>query len=188
MLSEINTARQACALAGDELDKILTDMILSRAKLRAREDQDRAWRGLRLKARALKFELLTEGKCAVSVGAKSVQIRRDDFLQSSALKAFSAALGEICAVSIKAVAQSAKAAGARKMTIMLAGGGAHLPFMPELVAQAAARASGGVKADVRRFGEDWILPLGSPASLPSAVPQVAISMGGALAHLPPLAH
>jgi hypothetical protein len=58
--------------------------------------------------------------------------------------------------------------------VLLAGGGAHLPFLPALI----QRTAGSAPLEIIQFDQSWPAV---PDAVQSALPQVAISMGGALA-------
>lgn len=183
VLKEIVGARQSCGLAGDEIDKIIANLIMDASKLRQQKDQARLWRTLQLSARGLKQDLFKNGKCTISYAGKTLQLKLSTLQNAARFKEFGQALSSICAASLRPVVARAKAKGADALTILLAGGGANLPFVHAIATSAAAQAGGGLTIDIERFGADWYLPNGFDPHLRDAFPQVAISLGGALAHL-----
>jgi molecular chaperone DnaK len=183
VLAELVGARQSCGLAGDEIDEILVNLLMSKSRMGRRDAQDHAWRSLRLAARKLKRDLFNTGKCTFSTGGKKLSVRREELTGASLFKDFSRALADICTTSVRAVVERAKSSGVDEITILLAGGGANLPFLADVAAAAGARGGDGLKVHIERFGVDWYLPGGADPFLQDAFPQVAISMGGALANL-----
>jgi|CXWL01.1.fsa_nt_gi molecular chaperone DnaK (HSP70) len=183
VLAEIVGARHSCGLAGDEIDQIIANLITDKSKLRQRADQARLWRTLQLSARGLKRDLFKNGKCVFVHAGKSLTLRQTELYSAARFKQFNRALASICAASLGAVVARAKEKGAGAVTILLAGGGANLPFVSAIAASAAAQAGQGLTIDVEAFGADWYLPSGFDPNLRAAFPQVAISLGGALAHL-----
>lgn len=183
VLTEIVGARQSCGLAGDEVDQIIATLIMEKTNLRQRSDQARLWRALQLSARALKRDLFKNGKCVFVHAGKPLTLRQSEVYKPARFTEFSRALTSICAASLHAVVARAREKGAEAVTILLAGGGANLPFVHAIAANAAADVGKGVRVDIEPFGADWYLPSGFDPNLRVAFPQVAISLGGALAHI-----
>lgn len=179
-LTEIKAARNSCLLAGDEIDSILMNMLFDRLNLKQRPDKEHAWRVLRLTARKLKQELFDMGRCTFTLdGRRKATVKREELLKSREFKEFQAELHKICVASLRPIDERAKQSGADSIAILLAGGGANLPFLRPMVQSAAN--SMHAKAEIELFGEQWYLPQGFDPLLQSAYPQVAISLGGALA-------
>jgi len=183
LLSEIAEARQSCGLAGDEIDDIIAHLMMAKLKSKQRDVQSDVWRALRLHVRDFKKELFEAGRCAFSGYGVKLQLKRRELLASSRFKDYVSALTAIAATSVKAVAVRARAASSPEITILLAGGGANLSFLAPLAQAAAKQGDPSVAAVVERFGIDWRLPAGVDSRLASVMPQVAISLGGALADL-----
>lgn len=182
VLDEILQARQSCGLAGDEIDEILVAGLLDKARIKDREAQAALWRALRLSARDLKRDLFQSGRCHFETRGAKLKLRREDLMSAPRFHAFTRALGEIVTASVRALASRA-AREDDDLLILLAGGGANLPFMGDLASRAGAAAGGRCKIEIERFGESWRLPAPLSATLGEALPQAAISLGGALAEL-----
>ncbi|QGZ93377.1 Hsp70 family protein [Terricaulis silvestris] len=182
-LSEVVRARQSCGLAGNEIDEVLVNLALAKSRPRRGLSEEQLWRSLRLSARKLKRDLFLNGKCAFEHDGKVRTLMLGELTRAPAFKAFCRAFAEICAASVRAVAERAKLAGESKLTILLAGGGANLKFLTEVANAAGARGGEGLKIEIETFGVNWYLPRGYDPFLQDAFPQVAISLGGALAHL-----
>lgn len=183
VLAEIVGARQSCGLAGDEIDQILANLIMEKSKLRRPADQAILWRALQLSARGLKRDLFRNGKCVFTHAGRSITLRQNELQNAARFKEFNRALASICAASLSPVVARTKEEGAGAVSILLAGGGAHLPFVKAIAASAGAQVGQGLTVDIELFGADWYLPVGFDPNLRVAFPQVAISLGGALAHL-----
>lgn len=184
-LTEIVGARQCCSLAGDEIDQIIVALLLPKLNLRAQAAQAGAWRSLRLAARGLKSDLFATDRCVFQHHGRKATLKRSEILEAPQFKDFSRALSEVCAASLRAVVARARATGANRTALLLAGGGANLPFLTDIAKIAAARAGASGSVDISRFGEAWPLPPSLAES--HAFPQIAIALGGALAQLSDLA-
>src|SRR5690606_37607194 len=90
--------------------------------------QARVWRQLRLSARDLKRDLFAEGRAVFANEKAKLRLERSELFASNRFKDYVAALTDITAASVRAVAQRARAASADEITLLLAGGGANLGF------------------------------------------------------------
>jgi molecular chaperone DnaK (HSP70) len=183
VMSEIMAARQSCGLAGDELDQLLVATLASKKRLRDPAAADALFQSLKLGARALKRQLFETGQCRHQQDGMHLSLSRRELTGQRDYRALTAALGEIIAASLAPVRARAQTLGAPSITILLAGGGANISLLSDAVRAGAARAGGGVEMQLERLGVGWRLPPNSDASMQSALPQLAISMGGALAEL-----
>ena len=183
ILAEIAGARQSCGLAGDEIDQIIVGLFMDKFKLKDRAAQATLWRALGLTARALKRDLFLNGKCSFQHAGASRSLRQSELLRAPRFKEFCQALANACAVSMRALASRASSQTGERVSILLAGGGAHLSFLRAVASEAATQAGLRSLADIEIFGENWYLPAGFDPNLATAFPQVAIALGGALANL-----
>lgn len=181
-LVEIPGTRQCCALAGDELDNILVDIAVRNCGVNALDAQDQLWRSVKLSAKELKAELFQRGERTFKYAKRRIRLTRKTLLNDPSFKAYAHALKETFAHSLAPVLARAKGANASSVTVLLAGGGANLPFMPALVRAAALKSKTKLRVHVERFGANWTLPH-RHHPLTGVFPQLAISMGGALAPL-----
>lgn len=177
---DIEGTQRCSTLAGDELDYILIDRFAqSGGKLKPDAAND-LWRGLRLSTADLKRDLFTRGKASFKDEKRKYAVSRDKLLSDTSFRAYCKALSTALADSIAPIAAKAKARGATSITILLAGGGANLPFLAELVKLAGAKYARGLKLVVEPFGAKWSLPH-QHHPFAGALPQLAIAMGGAVA-------
>lgn len=186
-LSEVSQARQCSALAGDEVDRILIDLLMRRSGIeKGKEEALRTIRIARLAARDLKKDLFRDGKCSLKLGWKTITITAKDFAEDQNFRTYQAALAQTIAGSLKFVVQRAQMVGAKDVDVVLAGGGAHLPFLVALtqhVAQSAAAT--GINVRVGPLSPSNPLYSGIDASLRGVFPQIAMSVGGALVEMMP---
>jgi molecular chaperone DnaK (HSP70) len=181
-LIEIDAARQCSTLAGDELDHILVDLIVHMARARGLESQDRLWRATHFAIRDLKSELFQRGQVAIEHDGRRTVVKRDVVLRHPSVKAFCRALTDTIATSLAPTFVRAKQAKANAVAVLLAGGGANLPFLADLAKTAAAACKVRLPIAVERFGANWSLPH-QHHPFAGMFPQMAISMGGALSDL-----
>lgn len=183
-LAEVSEARQCSVLAGDELDNILIELFMRKNPSRRLDAEDRRWRALRLAAKKLKREIFQTKESVFEHARQRRRLRRDTLMKDSSFRAFKRALVDTIANSLRALAAKTKSANAKDITVLLAGGGSNLPFLSDLVRAAAARGKVRARLTIERLGASWASPHWSDPSIAGAFPQVAISMGGALACMP----
>ncbi len=182
-LSEIKEARQCSALAGDEIDRILIGLLFRKRGQTNSEDQQRALRSTRLSARDLKRDLFAQGRCALRNGWIATTIKIGDMQEDPQFRQYLAALSDTIAKSLAATVRRAEAVGAEVVDVVLAGGGSHLPFLPELVRVAAQRVHANVRLRVGPLSPANALYQGVDTSLRGVFPQIAMSVGGALVEM-----
>ncbi len=185
VLEEIDGARQCCALAGDEVDSALVHQMLRRSRASSAEAKARTWRALRLSARELKHDLIERGKCMLTHDGRKIVMRREALLKDPSFKDFCRALAQTLAKSMDAVC-AASAAKPNAITVCLAGGGAHLPVVDAIVAEAVKRRRGNIKVVTERF--DYGLASHRIAhghsQFDKSFSQIVIALGGAIAEAP----
>ncbi|HRO02494.1 MAG TPA: Hsp70 family protein, partial [Terricaulis sp.] len=184
-LEEITEARQSCNLAGDEIDRIMVDLIMAKRGARNHEEDMRLKRTLKLHARAMKKVLFTEGKCTVKDGWKTTTIRVQDLTEDEQFRGFIAKLGERIGASLERVAARARGTATPMIDVVLAGGGSHLGFIPELVRSVGMTAAQGVPLRIGPLSPANVLYANVDEYFVQVFPQIAMSVGGALAELMP---
>lgn len=186
-LTEVKEARQCSALAGDEIDRILLELFWRKRNgvEKTREEELRVLRVARLTARELKQELFNQGRCSLKLGWFATTVRIEELNDDPKFREYQAALGQIIAASLAAVAARAEAVGAPLIDVVLAGGGSNLPFLPDLVRKAGAGRKVGLR--VAPLSPISSLYDGIDPSLGGAFPQIAMSVGGALVEMMPSA-
>lgn len=183
-LSEVKEARQCSALAGDEIDRILIGLLFKkRGQDKPNDDEQRALRATRLSARELKRELFTQGRCALRNGWIATNVKLSDLQEDPQFRQYLAALVETIARSLAATAARAQAVGADVIDVVLAGGGSHLPFLPDLFRAAAQRTQCTTRLRIGPLSPANTLYQGVDTSLRGVFPQIAMSVGGALVEM-----
>lgn len=182
-LTEIHDARQCSPLAGDEIDRLLIELLL-RKRGGSNSDEDAQFlRASKLFARELKRQLFTEGKCALKEGWRTTTIRVQDLTEGPQFRDFLAALQGTLASSIGAVAMKARAANVDMIDVVLAGGGANLPFMQELVVKASQGAARGLQVRVGPLSPSSQLYASVDDYFSGVFPQIAMSIGGSIVEM-----
>ena len=185
-LTEIKEARQCSALAGDEIDRILVELyIRKRGGEKNREDELKLMRTCVLSARDLKRELFTTGKCSLKTGWMATTIRANELMEDANFRTYLTALRQTIAASLQRVIERAEAAGADVVDVVIAGGGARLPFMLELVKSAGTLKPTSVALRIGPLSPANTLYSSIDASLRDVFPQIAMSVGGALVEMMP---
>lgn len=189
-LSEVKEARQCSALAGDEVDRILIELLMRKSKTgpndRAKEDDLRVLRAAILTARDLKKELFRTGKCSLKMGWKTVVVGAKEFSEDQNFRAYQISLGRTIAASLQAVAARAKRVNVDIIDVVLAGGGSHLPFLPALVQHAGQQVAPDIRFRVGTLSPINPLYQSIDSSLRDVFPQIAMSVGGALVEMMPM--
>jgi len=185
-LSEIKDARQCSALAGDEIDRILIELMMRKAGIeKGKEEEERAARIARLAGRGLKHELMRTGRTALKLGWRTLQVRAQDLQEDERFRAYLAALMRTIAVSLQVVVQRAQAMNAGVVDVVMAGGGAHLSFMPSVVQKAADSLQTQVRVRIGPLSPINPIYEGIDPILANVFPQIAMSVGGALVEMMP---
>ncbi|MBS0385070.1 MAG: Hsp70 family protein [Proteobacteria bacterium] len=188
-LTEITEARQCSGLAGDEIDRILIEHYFRRrGGDPSQAEEQRVLRMFKLSARELKQQLFAHGKVILRTGGwNTTTIKLSDLTDDPQFREYQAALTRIIAASLTPVVQRAQAVGAQVIDVVLAGGGSHLPFLPDLVRAAAAQNPRSVPLRVSPLSPASKLYDGVDPALGGAFPQIAMSVGGALIEMMPAA-
>jgi molecular chaperone DnaK (HSP70) len=182
-LSEVKEARQCSALAGDEVDRILIELMLRKAGFD--RNNMRTLRAARLTARELKKDIFRHGKCTMRVGRKVITVIAKELADDPAFRTYQQALAQTIAASLRVVAQRANATGAKTIDVVLAGGGSHLPFLPALVQHAGNSVAQGIELRIGPLSPANPLYTSIDASLRDVFPQIAMAVGGALVEMMP---
>jgi len=186
-LTEVKEARQCSALAGDEIDRIIIQLMLQKAGVeRGKEEEARILRGAILTARELKKELFRSGKCGLKMGNwRTITLKADDLINDPNFRAYQNALAQTVAASLNAVVARARSVGVREIDVVLAGGGGHLPFLTSLVTQVGQKIAPDITLRVGPLSPANPLYNSIDPALAGVFPQIAMSVGGALVEMMP---
>ena len=179
VLNEIKEARQGSPLAGDELDRILSERMIEKRGAKGSE-LDLFARTLRLSAPRLKKQLFVEGRCALKVSGRTTSLDVQDVIDDPAFVAFVAGLRAAATKSLAPVLDRAIQARAEFVDVVLAGGGSFLPFVPDLAMAAGASGAGRVGLRIGPLSPTNALYDAVDSSMKGVFPQIAMSIGGSL--------
>jgi molecular chaperone DnaK (HSP70) len=183
-MREMTDARRTILLACDEIDKLLVSFIVERAKsVKQKSALKQFWRKLTLNSRLLKEDLFKKGVCEARWGQTRIVVRLGEFMRDKQFNAFRAALASNFRSCLTQTSLRAVAAGSDEVGVVLAGGGAALPFIQEM-ARRTRPASGRIRhIAVQPLVPEWAMDETFKRQLAPIFPQVAISIGGAVAHV-----
>lgn len=182
-MREIANSRRTILLACDEVDKLLLSHILEKAKL-PQSASAKLWRQLALNRRQLKEQLFATGSAEVHWEGRRVGIKLADFNRDRHFASFRAALQTNFKHCLTQVEHRAAAAGQNEVGIVLAGGGANLPFVQRMAASARPNVRGIKRLVLQPLVPSWAQD-SSFDHLAPIFPQVSISVGGAVARVQP---
>lgn len=185
-LSEVKEARQCSALAGDEIDRILIEIMLRKAGFDRNNPEDmKTLRAARLTARELKKDIFRHGKCTMRIGRKMITVLAKEMAEDPNFRTYQQGLAQTIAASLRVVAGRAREVGATTIDVVLAGGGSHLPFLPALVQHAGNSVAQGISLRIGALSPANPLYTSIDASLRDVFPQISMSVGGALVEMMP---
>ncbi len=183
-MREIAGARRTTPLACDAIDRILVSHCFERmSRVVASASHARLWRMLFRRARLLKEALFRDGFCDLEFDGRKTRIGLNQLKTDRTFMRFTAGLQADYA---RALAQHAAHAGARRAAIggVLAGGGASRPFVQELAASTKPRRGRALRIEVAPLAPAWARAPAFSDSFRKQFPQLATSIGGALARIP----
>lgn len=184
MMDEVKEARQCSLLAGDALDRVLINLALRKTGAsRDKAEAERFVRAARLNVRAAKEQVFASGKGVLGSSRLRTEIRAQDLAEDEGFKAFQSALRAIITQSLAPVLQRAHDKRARVVDVVLAGGGARLPFLPALVHQAGEGRLGSTSLRVSLLGPPNPDYAGIGGEAGGVFPQIAMSIGGAVVEM-----
>jgi hypothetical protein len=185
-LSEIKEARQCSALAGDEIDRILIELMLRKAGFDRNNPEDmKTLRAARLTARELKKDIFKHGKCTMRVGRKMITVLAKELAEDPNFRTYQQSLAQSIAASLRVVAGRARQVGATTIDVVLAGGGSHLPFLTALVQHAGNSVAEGIQLRIGPLSPANPLYISVDNNLRDVFPQISMSVGGALVEMMP---
>ncbi|QGZ93367.1 Hsp70 family protein [Terricaulis silvestris] len=185
-LEEILVARRTLALGCDEIDNVLVAMFIDKTPKASPASVKRAfWKRLKVRARQLKETLFREGVCHATSQGKKMTIRLNDLYRDKGFRDFKASLRGAYQDCLSRVLREALAAGAQRVDVIPAGGGAMLPFVQNMLSSPGATLRGQMRLRVHPNIPGWIENGDDADRLGPIFPQLAVSLGGAIAPLRP---
>jgi Hsp70 protein len=176
----IRTARRTIDVAGDDFDGVLLDALLVKAKrLKTKRDRTAFWRRIVPHIRDLKEELFEKGEIEVSFRKIKVKYTARELERQQSFKATLGEIGQLYEASLAEVVKAARQQRARKIGVVLAGGGSRLPALRALITR--PRWVGfGMKIVYLPATPAWAHELGSAQEFESLFAQLSAAFGAAI--------
>jgi molecular chaperone DnaK (HSP70) len=177
---EMPDARVTLKQAGDFIDRVIADLVLGAAKwARSREQKAELWTALMRQIGDIKETVFADGRATLRNQGRSVTLAMRDVERDEDIRDFTRSLREAYDHALAIVRADARARGRSEVQAVAVGGGAATPFVQELL----QRKSGSTRPRVRprRAVPDWARSGVFKGNLAPVFPQLAISIGGAIA-------
>lgn len=182
--TEIKSARRTIPLAGDEVDKVLISILSEKAaKSRLGDGQSelRFWKQITADSRKLKRELFANGQCSAPFERTTVTVTLDELERDSQFKAFIKQLREVYSSAMRELAARMRKNGT--IGVVLAGGGASLPPVHEMLRKTTAKMRFAKAVQMMPLVPSWAEHPMFEEKLAPVFPQMAIAIGGAMAEV-----
>ncbi len=178
-IQELADARITLKHAGDFLDGLIADRVLHQASwARSTEAQTALWAMLMRQMADVKDTLFADGRVTIRVQGRSVTVSMADIERDRDFKAFLKTLQSAFEHSIAVVRGDALVRGRSEVEAVAVGGGAAAPFIQALIKQ---KRRGKPRVTARPATPEWAQAPAFEGNLAPVFPQLAISIGGALA-------
>lgn len=179
-LRELPHARITLKQAGDFLDRVIANRMLGSApKVKATAAQAEVWRALMKDMQDIKETLFAEGRASLRHNGHVLSITLRDLERDSDFKAFVGALNKAYDSALAVVSSDAMKSGGKTVQAIAVGGGASTPFVQKLIHTKLRGAK--LKHNPRPATPQWAHAPEFQGNLAPVFPQLAISIGGALA-------
>ena len=177
---EIPEARVTLKQAGDFIDRVIANSVLEQAKwARSREDKADLWNVLMRQMRDIKESIFEDGRATLRHRGKNISLALRDIERDPDFKIFYKSLSDAFAHGLTAVRGDAVMRGRSEVQAIAVGGGAAAPFIQTLLKKKTTRTKPRVV--VRPATPDWAHAREFEGNLAPVFPQLAISLGGAIA-------
>lgn len=185
-MREIPGARQTAMLACDEIDKLLVSYMFDRVRGEKRTGaRQQLWRRLIRRSRILKENLFRDGVCETTHEGQRIVVRMSDFLADRDFSRFLKAVSEFYMRGLNRLAVYAGEKGAKEIGVVLAGGGSALSCIQAMAAKMRPTKGKARKVLVQPLLPDWTRRPQFNDRFRNSFPQIAISIGGAVATIDP---
>lgn len=177
---ELPEARVTLKQAGDFIDQVIANRVLERAKwAHTKEQRTELWNTLMRQMRDIKESVFEDGRAALRHQGHTINIALSDLERDPDFKAFYKTLTDAYVHALAVVRGDAAMRGRTEVQAIAVGGGAAAPFIRDLVRKKAARSTPRVVP--RPATPEWAHAREFEGNLAPVFPQLAISIGGALA-------
>ena len=169
------------AIAGDDIDRSLLNVIISKAKsIKSERELGGLWRHLLPSIRARKEELFANGELRVEFYGHTVKCSIQDLQKSKDYRAIVDSIEKDFATVVSRTAKQAARNKLDETVVIATGGGARLPFIADMVRKASARRA-AVRLRIAPPRPAWIEDADFRDEVGLVFPQLAIAIGGAMA-------
>ena len=183
---EVLGSNRVLTEAGNYLDRVLTELILSKIDIPRGSALSHSARGkLNLEIRTHKETLFSEGSVLVLIDVPGqqydVEVSLDEFRSHPAVQQFGESLRETAVGMLETIDESwigwIRANPSRSLAVVLTGGGARLPMVRDVVDTPLVVHGRPVELALAPSMPPWLK--NTPGDLASAYARVAVSLGGA---------
>lgn len=177
---ELPEARVTLKQAGDFIDQIIANSVLDGARwARSKEQKTELWNLLMRQMRDIKESVFEDGKAVLRHQGRTVSVSMRDIERDKEFRTFYKNLSEAYAHALTATRGDAAMRGQKEVQAIAVGGGAAAPFIRDLIRKKVTKQNPRVIA--RPATPDWAHDREFEGNLAPVFPQLAISIGGALA-------
>jgi len=177
---ELRDAQITLKQAGDYIDRVIANLTLDTARLKALEDRSELWRLIIAQMRDFKETLFAEGRASIRFKNKALSLSIKDLERAPDFQAFRDELAQAYEQALETARRYAVTDGGREIQSVAVGGGAAAPFIQAMI-RTKPRGKGNVKVSPRTATPDWAHAPTFSGNLAPVFPQLAIAIGGALA-------
>jgi molecular chaperone DnaK (HSP70) len=179
-ITVVRNARRTIDVAGDHLDAALLDLLLSRApNLNTPAERQALWRRLGAEVRELKERLFDQGKLSFEHQGRSISCKAADLERSAGFRSAIAEIANLYEGCMTEIVKEARRSGAKRVSVLLTGGGAHVPSLRQAI-QARRHGVSGIALEHIMRTPDWFAAIGGGAALQPLFAQLSPACGAAL--------
>lgn len=178
--AELADARVTIRQAGDFIDSVIAGVAMKAADwARNTEAQTSLWTALMRQMRDIKETIFAEGAATLRHEGRTVVVSMRAIERDQDFRDFTKMLQQAYEHSLAVVRRDAKSLKRSRVHAVAVGGGAHAPFVQALFTSKSAKSNPSVA--VRPATPNWAYASEFKGNLAPVFPQLAISIGGALA-------
>jgi molecular chaperone DnaK (HSP70) len=177
---ELPEARVTLKQAGDFIDQIIANRALEAAKWARGPQQVSLWTAVMRNMRDIKETLFADGSVIFRHEGSGVKLEMRDVERDKDFRTFMKTLKDAYKHGLAVVRDDATARRRPEIQAVAVGGGAYAPFIRDLIQSKSGR-RGGIRVEPRPATPKWAHTEAFAGNLAPVFPQLAISIGGALA-------
>jgi hypothetical protein len=181
-MREIDESRRTLSLACDEVDLILLNMVVDKAKfVKDSATRRRLWYALAPAMRTAKEVLFREKSCELQFDGNQIGLKFKEVAANPRFRAFRSAIQASYTECLDFVSQRSAEGGHDTIDILLAGGGSSLPFIQEMAAKTRPTTVKIRRVKVAPIVPHWAFDPSFGDDFVKVFPQMAIAIGGSVA-------